>query len=264
MPRFETSDGVKIFYEIHGTSGEPLLCIHPPLMGHVVFKYQRCLADNYRVILMDLRGHGHSSHFPEDDSLSRHVEDVRELIDHLALPKVTLIGYSAGGSIALHFALKYTDRLSGLILSGGYPKVDTWLLKIQYQIGIWLMERRKVRFLAQVLAWAHKVTETDQRELFRYGKRAHPNVVLNFYQNSLAFDCTDQLSKLSNVPILVVYGMWTFHINPHHRLFKDILPHAKIAFIDRATHQLPIRFYEPFNHVITDFLTSIRGKPSRF
>ncbi|MGV3489664.1 MAG: alpha/beta fold hydrolase [Tuberibacillus sp.] len=254
MPRFVTSDDVKIFYEVFGESGEPLLFIHPPLMGHVVFKYQRRLQSQYKVIFMDLRGHGHSSHSPDNDSLDRHVEDIHELIDHLDLPKATLVGYSAGGSLALQFALKYPDRVNRLILSGGFPKVDTWLLKQQYNMGILLMKMKKVDFLSGVLAWAHKVTPVDQKELFRYGKRADPKIVYDYYKDTLLYDCTDELSKLADIPILVLYGNRSFHINYHHKLFQDKLPNVNIAFIDGATHQLPIRFHEAFNHAVTHFL----------
>jgi len=115
-----------------------------------------------------------------------------------------------------------------------------------------------VNFLSGVLAWAHKVTSVDQMELSRYGKRADPKIVMDYYRDSLLYDCTDDLSRLSDIPILVLYGSRTFHINPHHKLFKDKLPNVKIAFVDKATHQLPIRFHEPFNHAITHFLKGIR------
>lgn len=254
MPRFSTSDDVKIFYEVLGEGGKPLLFIHPPLMGHVVFKYQRELENRHQVILMDLRGHGHSTHAPEVFSLERHVEDIRELIDHLKIPQVTLVGYSAGGSLALYFSLKYPERVSHLILSGGFPKVATWLLRQQFQVGIALMKKKKVTFLSRVLAWSHKVTAEDQTELFRIGTRAHPDVVLDLYQECLVYNCVGQLHQLANIPMLVLYGTKSHHTNAHAKWFEKYLPGAKIGFIDRGTHQLPTRFHEPFNHAISHFL----------
>jgi pimeloyl-ACP methyl ester carboxylesterase len=254
LPRFVTSDDVKIFYEVFGKGGEPLLFIHPPLMGHVVFKYQRQLETQYQVILMDQRGHGHSTHTPEDYSFARHVEDIRELVDHLNLSKVTLVGYSAAGMLALDFALKYPNRVNHIIMSGGFPMVATWLLRMEFFAGISLMKKKKVTFLSKVLAWSHKVTIADQKELFRIGERANPDVVLELYEDYLAYNCVDDLHKLAHIPTLVVYGSRAYHTNPHAKYFENHLPSVKIAYVDRGSHQLPTKYHEPFNHAIVHFL----------
>ena len=237
-----------------GENGEPLVFIHPPLMGHVVFKYQRHLQLNHQVVLYDMRGHGHSTYSPSRFTISRHLEDIRELLDHLHLSKATLVGYSAGGSLAMEFALRYPDRTSGLILSGGFPKVDTWLLKQEFNIGIALMKNQKVAFLSKVLALSHKMTATDKQELFRHGNKANPDVVLNFYVETLKYNCIYELKRLVNIPTLVLYGTRDFYINAHAKWFEKYLPTAKIVSIDRGTHQLPTRFHEPFNHAIAHFL----------
>lgn len=72
----------------------------------------RALARSYRVIALDLRGHGLSAkpHDPERYGFAM-AADVIALLDHLGLDKVHLVGYSLGGIIALKLATTHPDRL---------------------------------------------------------------------------------------------------------------------------------------------------------
>lgn len=258
MPRMETSDGVPLYYEIFGAAGDPILFIHPPLMGHVVFKHQRVLQTDYRVILYDLRGHGRSRGRGGEDALARHVDDLRELLDHLGLQSAHIVGYSAGGVIALDFALRYPEHVRTLILSGGFPKVSTWLLRRLFHAGIWLMKAGKTDFLARLLAFTHKTNEKDEQELRAYGKKADAAAVDRLYQDCLHYDCTAELQRLEHIPCLVLYGTRDGYIHAHHKWFRG-LANVRIVFIDKGTHQLPTRFHEPFNHAVRRFLSDFKA-----
>lgn len=82
MPYFELPDKVKIYYERYG-KGRPIVFIHPPLMGHVVFKYQIELIKKYEVIFYDCRGHGKSTYCESNHSnriIETHIEDLKKLL----------------------------------------------------------------------------------------------------------------------------------------------------------------------------------------
>lgn len=74
----------------------------------------------YRVVAPDLRGHGESDkpHDPGAYGREQMANDIFALMDHLALPRVTLMGYSMGAYLALTAALKAPHRLDRLILGG--------------------------------------------------------------------------------------------------------------------------------------------------
>jgi 3-oxoadipate enol-lactonase len=74
------------------------------------------LRDRYRVVRYDVRGHGASATPPGPYSLAEMSEDVRELLDALALDAVHFVGMSMGGCIALAFALAHPDRVRSLVL----------------------------------------------------------------------------------------------------------------------------------------------------
>lgn len=72
------------------------------------------LAQHFRVIRYDLRGFGQSA-LPTDTPYS-HVEDLRALLDRLAIEQPALVGLSKGGAVALDFALTYPQRTQALVL----------------------------------------------------------------------------------------------------------------------------------------------------
>jgi 3-oxoadipate enol-lactonase len=95
------------------------------------------LCRHYRVIRMDLRGHGESEVPPPDSPLSMDclVQDVRELLDHVDAGPVHVVGNSAGGYIAQNLAMQSPERVRSLVLFGSTPglresQAHTWLPRV--------------------------------------------------------------------------------------------------------------------------------------
>src|ERR1700704_1277487 len=81
------------------------------------------LARHYRVIRMDLRGHGESEVPSPDSPLTMDclVQDVRELLDHVGAGQVHVVGNSAGGYLAQNLAMQSPERMRSLVLFGSTP-----------------------------------------------------------------------------------------------------------------------------------------------
>ncbi|GGL48671.1 alpha/beta fold hydrolase [Sporolactobacillus putidus] len=258
MPYIDTPKGVRLYYETYG-QGRPIVFIHPPLTGHVIFKYQKKLDKNFQIILYDLRGHGKSGYLPsqsEDRVFPDHLDDLKALIEGLKLENPVVAGYSAGGQLALSYALAYTERVSALVLSGGYPAIDSQLLAWEYQIGIILIRTKKKNVLSNILAKSHKVTEADIKMLYTYAMKANDDAVLDLYVTGKRYNAVEQLPRLNRLPTLILYGTRDKFISKHKKYF-EILTKTKIIFIDRAFHQLPTHQHEEFNQALTQFLKEI-------
>jgi pimeloyl-ACP methyl ester carboxylesterase len=111
-------NGISMHYEERG-SGEPLLLLHGFGMcgadwGHIPDE----LAKNYRVILVDLRGHGWSTNPAGKFTMRQSAEDIRALLDKLNIRRTRAMGISAGGMTLLHLATKYPDRLEAMAVIG--------------------------------------------------------------------------------------------------------------------------------------------------
>ncbi|MEV8373287.1 alpha/beta hydrolase [Kribbella sp. NPDC056861] len=78
------------------------------------------LAEDWRVIALDQRGHGASPR-PAEYSFELMCDDLAEFVDSLELGKFLLCGHSMGGTVATIFAERYVDRLTGLILVDSPP-----------------------------------------------------------------------------------------------------------------------------------------------
>lgn len=106
---------MKLHYRELG-EGKPFVILH----GLFGFSdnwqtHAKKLASYYRVILVDLRNHGHSD-WSDDFSYELMVSDLKELFDDLKLENVVLLGHSMGGKTAMLFAQKFPELLEKLIV----------------------------------------------------------------------------------------------------------------------------------------------------
>jgi pimeloyl-ACP methyl ester carboxylesterase len=262
MPYINTTKDICLYYEKYG-KGRPIIFIHPPLMGHAVFRYQKILSEHAQVILYDQRGHGRSSYHPSgslEQVISDHVADLRVLIQELHLNQPILVSYSSGGFLAISYALKFPNEIGGMILSGGYPCVRSAILFVEYQLGILMMKTSGgQKTLSNILANAHKLTEEDKRMLSIYCQKANGHAVLDLYKAGLETDLSAQMPQLDQLPIWGVYGTRDKFIAKHKKYF-DFLDKTEIIFIDKAFHQLPTHQHEQFNYVIRRFLSDMNQR----
>jgi len=105
-------------YQVHGNATQPtLVLIHGVGLDHTMWQSQvRCLALNYQVVTYDLTGHGLSHHATPETDLSTLAQQLLQLMDHLQLAKVNLVGFSLGGLVARVFATLYSQRLNSLVI----------------------------------------------------------------------------------------------------------------------------------------------------
>lgn len=110
------NNGVALNYRIVG-QGEPLICVHG--VGSYLEAWDGVaerLADRFRILTFDLRGHGRSSKVRGRYEIDDFVGDVLALADHAGFGRFNLAGFSLGGLIAQRLALTHQDRLRRLVL----------------------------------------------------------------------------------------------------------------------------------------------------
>lgn len=103
-----------LHHEVTG-SGPPIVLLHSGFVDSRMWSAQvPAFAERFTVVNYDLRGYGRSPGF---DGPYSPVDDLRELLDHLDLETVALVGLSRGGRIALDFTLTHPDRVRALVLA---------------------------------------------------------------------------------------------------------------------------------------------------
>lgn len=245
-------NGLNIFYEDQGC-GIPIIFIHPPGMGRKVFHFQRLLTNQFRIILLDLSGHGDSIGNQQFLSIENYANEVLALMDHLDLQKAVVCGYSSGGIVAQELALSYPERIHTIILSGGFPKVDTPILKYEHLLGMYVLKNYP-KLIRYTIAAAHTWENELKNELIQHMKKANQHSWYTFYEKSLAYDCTDRLHQME-VPLFLIYGSKDF-LNNHIHLYEKV-NQVKLHIIQKAAHQLPMKNWSVFNEIVGDFVTSL-------
>ena len=124
-----SSNGVRLAYIDEPPSGpdrnEPILLIHGFASTHAVnwvfpLWVKTLTADGRRVIALDNRGHGRSEKLYDPAAYHTEVlaEDALALLEHLALPRADVMGYSMGGRIGATLAFHRPDRVRSLVIGG--------------------------------------------------------------------------------------------------------------------------------------------------
>jgi 3-oxoadipate enol-lactonase len=141
---FAASDGIKLAYYIDDFTDPwrklPTVLLLHAAMGSArrYFAWVPHLARHYRLVRLDLRGHGRSQVPPADQplALERLVQDVAELLDHLGVDRAHIVGNSAGGYLGQQLAMTRPERVRSLCLFGSTPglknsQAPSWIPQIQ-------------------------------------------------------------------------------------------------------------------------------------
>ena len=107
-------NGIRIWYASFGR-GEPVFLLHGGLANSNYWGNQvPALARHYRIVVMDSRGHGRSSHDDRPYGYDLMASDVLGLMDFLKVPRTAIVGWSDGAIIGLDIALHHSERLTKL------------------------------------------------------------------------------------------------------------------------------------------------------
>ncbi len=253
MPFANHPDTTAIYYETYG-DGTPILFIHPPAMGHVTFKRQRPLADEFQMITMDLRGNGRSENKADKITMTLIVEDILAVVNEVGVEQVVICGYSNGGSIAQEFALSYPNRVVGIILCGGFSEVNSFLLQNEFRLGIYAAEFKLMKLMAFALSSAHSRSKLFRMELDDYVKKTDPEVLRHMYNEGLHYKSTNRLHEIT-VPLLLVYGGKDHYVHHYQKIFLEkVKTDVDIVYISNAKHQIPTKYSNELNKIISNFI----------
>lgn len=139
MPRFTTSDGLSLAWEEEG-SGLPVLCL-PGLTRNArdFDDLAAALGGRVRLLRLTFRGRGESDRDPTWQNYNVAVEarDVVEFLNHVGVPKATIVGTSRGGLVAMVMAATVKDRLAGVLLNDIGPELaPEGLAQIMTYLGV--------------------------------------------------------------------------------------------------------------------------------
>ncbi|UCD62915.1 MAG: alpha/beta hydrolase [Candidatus Zixiibacteriota bacterium] len=120
------TDGVMIQYEVQGAGEKALVLVHCWSCDRSYWSTQvEALKEDYRVVTLDLPGHGESGANRQQWTLQQYGEDVATVVNKLRLEEVILVGHSMGGTVIIEAARVLGDRVVALVGVDTYQRFDS-------------------------------------------------------------------------------------------------------------------------------------------
>ncbi|MEV4106125.1 alpha/beta fold hydrolase [Nonomuraea sp. NPDC049695] len=167
-------NGIKLVYREEGDpASPPLVLIHGRTADHNDWNgITQHFAARYRVLALDLRGHGASDH-PGSYELGEMAADVVALLDHLGIERATVIGHSLGGVVAYRMAMDHPERVERLVLEDAPPPLP-------FENRPPIVEDDSATFDWRMMHQTERqLTDPDPALLERLGKITAPTLVLS-------------------------------------------------------------------------------------
>lgn len=120
------ASGLTLAYRDWGGSGRPIVLVHGLASSYTIWDLVAPrLAERFRVVALDQRGHGRSDKPDGPFDLSTYAGDLRAFLTALGLGRVLLVGHSWGGNVVLQLAVETPELTAGLILvDGGFLELS--------------------------------------------------------------------------------------------------------------------------------------------
>jgi 2-succinyl-6-hydroxy-2,4-cyclohexadiene-1-carboxylate synthase len=253
--------------------GPPLLLLHGFTGSLSTWDYFRSKLDSsFRVIAVDLPGHGQSS-IPADAarySLDRLSGDLAKILDELKVERAAVFGYSMGGRAALRFALNQPARLSALILESTTSGIDEESRPQRAAADRLLADMIERDGVAAFVAkWERLPLWNTQTRMPDAGRRAlHDQRLANDPRglaNSLrgagsAADpaVTGRLGEIQS-PTLILTGELDTKYIEIGRILEKAIPNADMQIIPAAGHAIHLEQPDAVIDAIQGFLSKGRN-----
>lgn len=262
MPHL-TLNHTPIYYEITG-QGDPLLFIHGLGSSGRDWELQvPHFAQNYRVITVDVRGHGQSGKLPGPYSVSQFAEDVAALMQALNITPAHVVGISMGGMIAFQLAVNHPALVQTLTIVNSGPElvVRTWRERLQVWQRFMIVRLLGMQKMGEVLSkrLLPQPEHADTRRIFveRWSEN-DPRAYRDAMSALIGWSVSDKLSTLA-MPILIIAADQDYTPVAAKEAYRAELPTAHLVVVPDSHHALPVEHPEAFNKVLSEFLETTEG-----
>jgi pimeloyl-ACP methyl ester carboxylesterase len=231
---------IQMYYAVYG-AGEPLILLHGGLGHSDVWGNQiPALAERFKVITADSRGHGRSTRSAQPYSYALMASDVLALMDHLKIDKASILGWSDGGIIGIDIAINHPERLNKVFAFGANVNVAG----LRADIADSAVFNKYVEVAGQDYARLSKTPKEYDAFLAQIGEMwaTQPNYT------------PEQLAKIA-IPIAIADGEHDEGIRQEHNIeMANAIPGSKLVILKGVSHFAFVQKPDEFNQAVLDFL----------
>ncbi|GAA3869545.1 alpha/beta hydrolase [Saccharothrix violaceirubra] len=231
-------NGVDTWYEVRG-EGEPVVLLHGGFSDSRDFEDNLAgLADRFRVYLVDRRAHGRTPDVPGPVTSDDLADDVAAFLSDVVGGPAHVVGYSAGGVVALAVALRHPGLVRRLVLISTAFAADGWL------------------FLPDPAGELPAELADRYAEVSPDGRDHLPVVVAKFGEAARGKGCTAEALHDVDVPALVLAADDDLIRLDHTVAMYQALPQGQLAVVPGSSHLLLFERPGLCRGLVADFLTT--------
>ena len=268
VDRFLDVNGLRIHYLDWGGSEKPLVMVHgldrvARTFDHLAVR----LSPAYRVIAIDMRGHGDSGWDPQGRYLVEdHVGDLEGLVQQLGLRDLVLWGNSTGGRVVQVFAGKHPELVSHVVSEDVGPErprqiADNYAKRVQQEQAGWASEDE---LLAQLRKTNPRMSLTVLEPYVRYGTKKRADGRIEWKRDPQlvnGFVATDlwRFVRTIKSPILYMLGSRSNIVPPEtQEELRKTLPNAQLITITDVGHYPSDEKPDEVMPIVSQFLAGQR------
>ena len=260
---FNLKDGKQVYYTIQGNpAGATVLFLNGLSQSTVVWNpLCSLLEDTYHIVLMDLVFQGQSDKTGDVRSIGQHADDVIELLDHLQLEKISLVGISYGSVVSQHLMVRYPRRLKNVALLSTLANNTARFLEI-HELWANTLETNGLKSMMDLVypfSLGPSFFEAPPIPIPQLKEMSlginEGQAVLKLMQG-LSQD-TFYISQLAEVdlPTLVIHGEYDFLCLPEMgKAVADAIPGARFELIRGVGHTLNVEAIPQISDLLKGFL----------
>jgi pimeloyl-ACP methyl ester carboxylesterase len=244
--RFITVTGLRLHYLDWGGAGAPLIFVHGlDRHAHTFDHIAPHFASRYRVIAVDMRGHGESAWDAEARYVVEdYVRDMEGLVEQLELRNIVIWGNSTGGRVAQVYAGLHPDRVTHMIAEDVGPErpkqiADNYQRRVSEEQAGWASE---AEVIAQVRKSNPGMSDALAASYVRYGTTKRPDGRLiwkrdaNVARGFVPTDLWAAVSKITAPALYIIGGRSTIVPAETQERLRKTLPRVRIVTIPDVGH----------------------------
>ena len=250
MPKAHVN-GIELYYEVHG-DGPAVVFAHGAGGNHLSWWQQvPVFAPRYRCITFDHRGFGQSLDVPDGPGGQAFVDDLKHLLDHLRIDRVSLVAQSMGGRTCLGFTLAYPERVQALVMAdttGGFSDARMAQLRAEGEAAL-------AGPNPPPRTYARHFPQEQPAQAFLYGQIQALNPPRR--EVSVAGPTAEQVRALQTPTLLIVGEHDVIAPAGLMKMFQSYIPQARLAEVAGAGHSVYFEKPAEFNRIVLESLAAI-------
>ena len=252
-------EGINMSYVDSGF-GVPIVFVHGALGSKNLWRKQvGPFSNKYRVIAIDVRGHGESSKPEVGYGPNEMLLDLDGLLDHLGINRMVLVGSSMGGVLAQLYCLSHQERVLALVLVGSLARAHWLVSQEEYSRTPFddIIEKG-------VLQWFTRYSSQQDIDFaLEQARKSSPNFIRNAVHDFGNFDFSSRLGAIRK-PTMIIVGREDRTTPPEEAdiIHKGIL-NSELSIVPETGHLVMLEQPETFNLLVLNFLEgNLKGHPA--